>query len=321
MEEKIDLKDRKILYELDKDSSQTNKQIARRVGASEMVVSNKIKRLIDKGVIENFYVKTNSSLLGSIHLKVYLRLHNITKIKERELLNHLKKQKNILWLASLRGKYDIVLSVYVKSISEFSEKYEVLFSGWHEYILDRNVVVLESASTYTKAYLLEKQMPEEIVYSEGEKINKVDKKDEELLKLLSTKSRMRFVDIANKLKVSADTVKYRIRNLEKKGIITGFGVKINFDKLSNNYHLIFLKLQNMDLKKYSQLKNLSKINKNVIVYIKTIGDHEAELEIETSNKEELDNLIKDLRDKFVNEIKDYELLEVTEEHLLNYYPF
>jgi len=336
----IDLKDKKILYQLDRDSSQTNKQIARKVKLSEMTTSNKIKRLISLNIVDNFYVKTNPSYLGYTHIKVYLRLHNITKAKETEIINHLKKQKAIFWLSTLRGKYDIVLSIYVKSIFEFSQKYHELFLKYQEFILDRNVIVLESASSFTKAYLLPRQESEEIIYSEGESLHehskshqkrvgarvgktqtKIDKKDEELLKILSKNARESFVNIATKLKASADTVKYRIKNLEKKGIITGFSTKINFNKLNNSYHLIFLKLHNMTSQKFSKMKTFTKTNKNIVVYIKTIGDHEVELEVETSNKEELDKLIKDLRDNFSNEIKDYDLLEVTEEHLLNYYNF
>ena len=77
----------------------------------------------------------------------------------------------------------------------------------------------------------------------------------------------------------------------------------------------------MTLQKYKKLEFLSKINENVIVFIKTIGDHDIELEIETKDTTELDKLIKVLRDNFVTEIKDYEILEVTKEHRMTYFPF
>lgn len=318
----IDLKDKKILYELDRNSRQSNKQIAKKVGLSEQVVGNRIRRLQDLGIIEYFFVKTNPSVLGYMHIKIYLRLHNITKEKEEELLNDLNTQKNIYWLSSLRGKYDLVASIYVKNIAEFSKKYEDIFGKWRDYILERNVIVLERAFTYTKAYLLQKQKSEEIVYSVGEeKEIQLDKTDREILKILNKDGRKSLIDIATELKVSADTVKYRLNNLKKRGIITGFGLKIDYKKLDNQYHLIFLKLQNMDLQKYTKLESLALINKNVIIFIKTIGDHDIELEVETTNNEELDELMKTLRDHFVSEIKDYEILEVTREHRMTYYPF
>ena len=37
--------------------------------------------------------------------------------------------------------------------------------------------------------------------------------------------------------------------------------------------------------------------------------------------QEIDELMKSLRDHFVSEIKDYEILEVTREHRMTYYPF
>jgi len=69
------------------------------------------------------------------------------------------------------------------------------------------------------------------------------------------------------------------------------------------------------------LEQLAQINKNIIIFIKTIGNHDIELEVETTDNDELDELMKTLRDHFVSEIKDYEILEVTREHKLNYFPF
>jgi len=319
---KIDLKDKKILYELDRDSRQSNKEIARKVGLSEQVVGNRIRRLQDLGVIEYFYVKTNPAVLGYIHIKIYLRLHNITKQREEELLKDLNEQKNIYWLASLRGKYDLVSSIYVKNIADFSKRYEEIFGKWRDYILERNVVVLERAFTFTKAYLVPQQKSEEVIYSLGEeKSVQLDNLDNNLLKILNKEGRKPLIEISKQLKVSSDTVRYRINNLRKSGVITGFGVKIDYRKLNNNYHLIFLKLQNMNELKYKKLESLAKINENIIIFIKTIGDHDLELEVETINNKELDRLMKTLRDHFVSEIKNYEILEVTREHRMMYYPF
>ena len=317
----MDLNDKKILYELDRDSRQTNKQIAKKVRLSEQVVGNRIKNLVEKNVIDYFYVRINPHLLGYMHIKIYLRLQNISQEKEEELLKNMSNQNNIFWIAILRGKYDLVISIYVKNISEFTEIYENIFEKWKDYIIERNVVILEKAFTYTKVYLQEKKKSKEIIYgSMKENIVKLDNLDKSLLRLMNKNGRMSYVELANKLDVSPDTIGYRINSLKKKGVITGFGTKINFKKLGMKYHILFLKLQGMNLSKYNRLKILAMLNKNVIVYIKTIGDHDSELEIE-SEGDDMDMLMKDLRDNFVNEIKNYELFEVTKEYRLTYFPF
>ena len=112
-----------------------------------------------------------------------------------------------------------------------------------------------------------------------------------------------------------------MKNLKKKGVITGFGVKIDLRKLNSSNYIIFLKLQNMNKEKYKELETLVKLNHNNIYFLKAIGDHDIELELEITNKEELDNFMKTLRDHLVTEIKDYEILEVIREHRMTYYPF
>ena len=54
---KIEDKDKKILYELDRNSRQSNKQIAKKGGLSEQVVGNRIRRLQEWGIIEYFILK------------------------------------------------------------------------------------------------------------------------------------------------------------------------------------------------------------------------------------------------------------------------
>src|SRR3989339_691008 len=172
MAQLIDLKDKKIISQLDLNSRQTNKQIAKKVGLSEQVTGNRIKRLIDLKIIDYFYVRINPSLLGFMHLKIYLRLHNLTKQKEGELIKELILAKGIFWLASLRGKYD------------FSQKYEGLLGKWGNYILLRNVVFLEKVQMYNKKYLIPKSETVVFTYSEGkEQSLEIDKLDSELLKI------------------------------------------------------------------------------------------------------------------------------------------
>ena len=53
--EKIDLKDRRILYELDVDSRQSFRNIGRKVGLSKDVVASRVKKLKEKGIIIRFF--------------------------------------------------------------------------------------------------------------------------------------------------------------------------------------------------------------------------------------------------------------------------
>lgn len=55
---KVDLKDRKILYELDLDARQSLTQLGKKVGLKKDVISYRIKGLQDEGIIKNFFTDT-----------------------------------------------------------------------------------------------------------------------------------------------------------------------------------------------------------------------------------------------------------------------
>ena len=66
----IDLKDRKILYELDKNARISYAQIGKKVGLSTEVVHYRVKRLEEKGIITNYQTAINYFELDLIHFKI-----------------------------------------------------------------------------------------------------------------------------------------------------------------------------------------------------------------------------------------------------------
>ena len=59
---KLDLKDRKILYQLDINCRQSNTQFGKKVGLSKQVVDYRIKRMEEDGVIKCYW--TDIDMIG-----------------------------------------------------------------------------------------------------------------------------------------------------------------------------------------------------------------------------------------------------------------
>ena len=317
---KLDQKDKKILFELSQNSRQTNKQIAKKVGLSEVVVGYRIKKLIENKIINYFYIKTNPALLGYFHYKIFLRTKSMTEEIEKKFINSLKNNTKVMWFVSTRGNYDYVISLLAKDIHEFSQFYQELSREYGSYILQRNVSVIEKAAIFSRGYLLNKNSIE-FKYGGKEEIIKLDKDDFKLLKLLSLKTRKTATEIAQEMNISADKVIYRLKKLQKNGLLTDFGLSLNLKKLEMKQYLIALKMQNMSPEKYNKLKEIVKKNQSLQYFVRIIGDREVDLELEIKDDQQLDKLFKEIKSAFVNELREYEILEITEEHKLNYFPF
>ena len=85
----LDLKDKKILYELDVNSSATMKKIGKNVQLSQQSVEKRINKMIQNKVINSFQTIIAYHKLGYTVYTLYLRFQNTTI--EKELEREIKK--------------------------------------------------------------------------------------------------------------------------------------------------------------------------------------------------------------------------------------
>ena len=316
---KLDLKDRKTLFELDLNSRQTASQIGKKVWLSKEVVNYRINNLIKKGFIKYFYTILNTLALGYSHYKIYLKLQNVNPEKEKKILDYFIKNKNCIWLGTCRGNWDLGISLLAKNPLHFGRLYQKIVKDYGQYFLEKNILLIEKAPTFNRAYLKERIEPIELRYI-GEKKIKLDETDKKILKIISTNARISIIDLINKLNLTRDIISYRIKKMQKDGIIQGFRTSFDLEKLGYSYYKILFTFKNLNEKREKELISYCRFNKNIVQYIKLIGNWDAEIEFEVQNDTQLHNFLLEIRSKFSDIIRNSEQLLVYEKKL-NYYPF
>lgn len=318
----LDLKDRKILYELDCNARQSNSQIAKKVGLSKEVVSYRIKRLVEKKVILGYYTYINTGKLGFLNFRVYLRFHNVTLEKETEIINYLTTTPSVGWAASVEGNWDLDFVHWSKSFEEFAIFWEKFLKAYRNYIENKWVSLFYKVYHFKKSYLIGKKGHEEKpdIIQPGSEIQ-IDDIDFKLLQLLDANARIPTVEIATKLGLSDKAVSYRIKNLVKNGIIQGFRIQLNLPLIGYEYHKVHLTLHNITEKRFNELFNYLSHHPNII-YLNdlTVGGSDFEFEPQVKGSLEFHDLIKDIRAKFSDIIWDFETMLYFEEHKLKFFP-
>jgi len=316
---KLDKKDFSLLAELDKDARQTNKQLARKLKLSEQAIGYRIDRLIENKVINYFQLTIDPAKLSYTHFKLYLKLQNISNEEEKEMIEYLKR-KNTLWVCSLRGHRDLIASMWAKDVFEFREFYIDLKDKFGSYIYDEDFAVVMDARVYNRNYLngeLEKQSSS---YGGKKTTIDLDDIDKKILTTLSNNARLSFVELSKILKINADTIRYRYLKLKESGAILNSRLSINHGAIGRHYTLIWFYLHNFNAEVLKRMEEFSESVKPVIYYVNCIGEHNIEIEFETKDDDELDQIVKAYRDKFHKYIKNYSLLTVKKEHKLRFVP-
>ena len=93
---KLDLKNRKLLYELDCNSRQTVQQLAKRIGLSKDTVKYRINKLVKEGIIKSFNAIIDTGKLGFYSFRIFMKFYQLSPNKEKEILDFLLKNKNLV---------------------------------------------------------------------------------------------------------------------------------------------------------------------------------------------------------------------------------
>jgi len=316
---KLDLKDRKILYELDSNCRQTCSQIGKKVGLSSEVVNYRIKKLEDEKIITQYQVAFDLSKLGIMQFKILLSFQHMNSETMDKIVKKLNANKNVKWIVSCNGSWDLMIALEAESISEIDELKNEILSAFENYIDKKAISICASGFVYNRDYLIDKKSYNRTrILVSGEKKEKLDKIDLEILKNLAEDARKPIVDIATELKTSARVVNYRMRQLVKEKIITGFRIAINYEKLGIKFYKTFFYLDNPKKERIEKIAEYFASNKNIIHNLHVVGNWDFEPEFEVFSNLEFNSLLRDIKDKFSDIIKNIDIVTIEKEHKFVY---
>ena len=316
----LDLIDRKIIYLLDKNARQSFSQIAKQLRIGRNVVLYRVNRLKEQGMIKGAFAEINNPSLGYFSFRVFLKIGNSTQKTENELLEFIEKNNSTMWLSRVIGKWDLDFVIMVKDISEFENFRKKLFLDYNSIIEFSSISLLTSITHFQKDYLMnENRKSGETLLKLDKKVD-IDQKDLELLILLTKDAFINILDISKKLNLSINTVKKKIKFLEKSSVILGYRLFIDTHLLGYEHFKVHLSLRNYNESDIIRLKNWLSSNIAVIYLDNYINGEDFEIELHLKNEQEYLDFIEELKSEFSKIIKEYFMLKFYDVRVFRYLP-
>jgi DNA-binding Lrp family transcriptional regulator len=318
----IDLKDRKILYQLDLNCRQSNAQIGKKVGLSKQVVDYRIKKMEEDGVITGYWTALDTMKLGYYIYRIYISFQNITEDIKKDIIKYFVEYKKSWAIASIKGPIDFDVIVWVNDIFEFNQFWNKTMEKYGNFFSQNVISNATHVQLFCKHFLINEndtnRQEDYVIDCRGKPVN-IDEIDYKLLNEIVMNARIPLITLADKLKCSSQTIYYRIKNLIDKGIIKKFRVNINLSKFGLKDYLIDI-----------YLKNHSK-KQNIIDYIKPkpyldciidgqMGWADFQIEVFVKNIDSLLQIMEEIDKKFTGAIRKQTYWIVTERHKERWLP-
>lgn len=317
----LDTKDKRILLELDRNSRQPISMIAKKVGLSKEVVNYRMKRLTEKGIIKGFHAVIDTSSIGYKIYRMFIKFQNVSPETEKEITDYLKSLSSVGWIAAYEGFYDIAVLFWAKDVYDFRDIYDQVLDNYGKYFQDYYISIVLHIYHFKHNYLFDSKDYSEAIIGGKKPPADIDELDIEILKILAQDARSTTLDIGKTVGASPNTVKYRIKKLVDSGVIVAFNTMIDTSQIGYQHFKVFLKLHTVNKQTIRQLIEYLKLNKNAIYITDAIGQADLEFEIQVRNSMELHNMLRALKTKFPDVIKDCKPGLVFKEHRINYLPF
>jgi DNA-binding Lrp family transcriptional regulator len=315
----LDLKDRKILYELDLDSRQSFRSIGKKVGLSKDTVASRVKSLVEEGIIQNFYAVIDAYKMGYISIRFYLTFQYTNPEIEKEIIDYFIQNKNIYWVASIEGRFDLAIILWVKNIYEFYRFWEKTLEKYRDYFEKQVFSLYIELFHYRYSFLMDEPVNrKKFEITGGGSPVEIDDMDCKILQILAPNARLPIIEIADKLHTTSIVVKNRIKKLIRLGVIQGFRTKLDFSKLGKDYYKV-----DIDLKEYSKnevILSYLKQNPYLIYLDKSVGYADIEVEFVVKNLEHLREIMDNVKLKFPNAIKNYKYFSVKKVYKIQLMP-
>jgi len=234
--DKRDKKDEKILRELVLNSRIPLNQLAKKVGLSREVVNYRIGNLIKKKIIKDFYAVIDVEKLGFSRAGCLFQLKGISKEKEMDFLEYLIGHDNINYASPVLGRWNFAFDLLFKDKNELSRTVGEIKNKFGKYLDNFIIISNDLEQEVFPAKIFGSNFEEKIIKNESRV--RIDESDLKILKLLSKNSRIEYSELSKKLKLSANAIKYRIRNMEKSGIILNYTISVDVKKLGYEWYNI-----------------------------------------------------------------------------------
>ncbi len=314
----LDLIDRKIVYELDLNSSISFKALGKKLHIAKETIGYRIKQLIKNGYIKHFLTTINISHLGFFYYKLFYKFHKTTPAIDKEIVKFIQEYGSIAYFASLQGRYDVNFLILSKNMNDLSDFLILFREKFGSYILEQEILTVTSVQRFNLRFFYDAGDFLSTKYSGRlHEAPVLDRLDYFILHERAKNSRVQLLELAHKGNTTVPTIKSHLKKLSSLGILGNAVIAIDFEKFGMQFIQIYFSLKNHSV--IEKLINYVAPFKQILFADVMLGKYDLALELVAKNPRELTEIINAIKERFSDDITTYDIF-ILEEHEINWFP-
>lgn len=329
MEIQIDKIDKKILHFLLENCRYPNSYIAKCLKISEQLVKYRIDRLEKSGVIATYGTNTMMNAIGIFrYMNVFLKIKKTRENEIKDIVRYLKSSSIIPIVFVCEGIWNLgfnISSALINDVKPIVDNVQRLSKGYLEDLKILNIshfrnlnkqffgeniddLHIKIKSKKTGTYFGKELIEGKNAWFFG--VADFDNLDLKILKNIKKNARIPLSSLAEKCGCNILTAKNRIANMIRKGIINGFTIQIDYEKLGFNKTIVLFSVLTEE-KYQEEIRKYVEENFNAVYSVQEYLDYwNMAFVVYAKDKEYIDNMIENILNHYRDRISDFTKLNV-----------
>lgn len=318
---KLSTRDREVIAAAQMQAGKPVSEIRKLCRYKEHSVRYSLQRALDQGlIVRRCFVNLNR--LGFNQYELYFSLSAGKKESRAALIKSLGDLECVSWVGQLGGDFQYGLNLAARSIAEVSR----LFSGLSEKfgaLFQEKVFAERISFTYFgNKYLTAKpRAAAPMSYSASSDIYAIDATDRRILSEVTRVGEGSSRLLARKLSMPQTTVDYRLRKLEKSGVIVGYYFELQPRELGIQSYMLLVCMKTISEKTRKAFEQFCLQHPNVVIQIHCMGSWDFEVGVDAEDPMQVTGIVENLYDRFGAEISWVKTLPAFRNLKVAEYPF
>jgi DNA-binding Lrp family transcriptional regulator len=304
----INNKDLKVISAIIEDARIPLTSLAKKVHLPREVVQYRLKNL-EKNLISGYQARINLRLFSDL---IYTLFLNIPGQNREETITKLKQLPSIHWIGSTLGRWNYIISFSIKN-GELNKFLDNLFNLFGNINYSLTHQLTEYKDTFAGLFGSKRLL---ISQKKSEKY-RLDELDHRIINNLTKNARLSNSEIADRINLTREAVRMRIKNLEKFGIILGYRTMIKPQSLNLMSYVLTIKCKTPNSDALNKICNYLSLNSSVSYVCTMAGEINILAVISSKSVKELDEVCNALRNfAEIKEIEAFPLIKVGSQEYL-----
>ncbi len=318
----MDVKDLRILYELDQNARQPLSRLAKRVGISKQTAGFRVARLVKRGVIAKFLTIMDVSKMGYANYKVFVRLQNMKPNDEKRLGRYLTRHPRVMFVAWCDGEFDLVFNLLAQTPHEAYAQIRNFESAFGPLIAEKQVAVMVSVEFFSRDLPAHREFrrANRVRYGSNPEPIELTKLDHAILEELGGDARVRAAAIARRQGVPQESVRNRIRAMEKAGVITHYMLVLDNAAIGREHLKILFSLKSLPRERETEFREFLKSELGAYFSAQLLGPYDWEVNLEPDDRKVFRRKLFRMKRNFGDIVRRYTVLNMYTVDKFNHHP-